>query len=167
MLDANELQNFGLNEINPPMHLWKNRFEENGAPLEALSQRYSSVSSALLKYLGDIQYHVLLGGSSTNSSFIADEAPPQDFDWIVLLKETEEHGMDLIQESDMLTAAPEINPWMTSQTRDKLRFHDRLTVAPEILENKTDFNDIIVRDSPEPNKFYYEFEGDKWYRSEK
>lgn len=165
MFDIKELQNFGLQEIFPPNDLWRNRFDEDGFPIPELEVRYTNISSALLKYIGDMQFHILLGGSSTNSSFIADELPPQDFDWVVILKGKNDNNINFDEESDLLTAMPEINPWMTEETREKLRFLPRHNVAPEIHANKNEFNDVIVRSEPESKKIYYDFENDKWFYS--
>lgn len=49
------------------------------------------------------------------------------------------------------------------ETRDKLKFLDRHTVAPEIATNKTEFNDVIVKEAPEAKKLYFSFEDNKWY----
>ena len=165
MLDSIELQNRGLQEIYPPNDLWRNRFNEDGTPILDLEIRYLNLSSAIFKYLGDMQYHILLGGSSTNSSFIADEAPPQDFDWIVLVNDLNQEKKDFVDESDILTAMPEINPWMDDETREKLRFEARHKVAPQIQANKNEFNDVIIRTKPEEKKIYFDFENGKWYYS--
>ena len=163
MIEANPGHKLILSEIKPPKDLWRNRFDEQGQPTTELTQRFGRVSALVQDQLPGIATKIFLGGSSTDSSLLSGQPQPRDYDWIALVQPEQELALSLEEESDLLTASPGINDWMSAKTREVLRFGERKDAAQEIEAHKDDFDDIIVKKDLERGKRCFCFEDRKWY----
>lgn len=161
-MEISEITRLGFLQIHKPSLLPVNRFDANGEPLNGLLNRYARVRYIVSQVFPDFDFEIFLGGSSVHAAM---ERLSRDYDWIVLLPYQENLEV-LVEYSDLLTAAPGINNWLTDQQRNILRFDNRQWLAGVIQKNKNNFDDIIVRsiENIERNKVYYSIERNAWYK---